>query len=87
MSPLYTIFRIHDVDATYLEWFFKSGYWHSFMFFNGDSGARSDRFSIRDSVFFEMPIPCPTSEEQHIIGQAMIHLDSLITLHQRKGTY
>ena len=61
MSPLYTVFRPHDVDTTYLEHFFKSKYWHSFMNFNGDSGARSDRFSIKDSVFFEMPIPIPVS--------------------------
>lgn len=51
MSPLYTVFRLHDIDTTYLEYFFKCGYWHSFMNFNGDSGARSDRFSIRDNVF------------------------------------
>ena len=57
MSPLYTVFRPHDIDTTYLEYFFKCGYWHSFMNFNGDSGARSDRFSIRDNVFFQMPIP------------------------------
>ena len=54
MSPLYTVFRPHDIDTTYLEYFFKCGYWHSFMNFNGDSGARSDRFSIRDNVFFQM---------------------------------
>ena len=52
MSPLYTVFRTHDIDTEYLEWFFKSDYWHSFMNFNGDSGARSDRFSIKDAVFF-----------------------------------
>lgn len=64
MSPLYTVFRPHDIDTTYLEYFFKSKYWHSFMNFNGDSGARSDRFSIKDSVFFEMPIPIPHIDEQ-----------------------
>ena len=51
MSPLYTVFRPHDVDTTYLEHFFKCAYWHSFMNFNGDSGARSDRFSIKNDVF------------------------------------
>ena len=84
MSPLYTVFRPHDVDTTYLEYFFKSKYWHSFMNFNGDSGARSDRFSIKDSVFFEMPIPLPYTEEQEKIGQYFSNLDNLITLHQRK---
>ena len=54
------------------------------MFFNGDSGARSDRFSIKDAVFFEMPIPMPTFEEQRLIGKWMNKLDNLITLHQRE---
>ena len=84
MSPLYTVFRTHDIDTTYLEWYFKSSYWHSFMHYNGDSGARSDRFSIKDAVFFEMPIPYPSIEEQREIGAWMDKLDNLITLHQRK---
>ena len=84
MSPLYTVFRPHDVDTTYLEHFFKSKYWHSFMNYNGDSGARSDRFSIKDSVFFEMPITIPQIEEQRKIGEHLTQLDRLITLHQQK---
>lgn len=84
MSPLYTVFRPHDIDTTYLEHFFKCGYWHSFMNFNGDTGARSDRFSIKDEVFFQMPIPMPQIEEQRKIGKYLTHLDHLITLHQRK---
>ena len=87
MSPLYTVFRPHDVDTTYLEHFFKSKYWHSFMNFNGDSGARSDRFSIKDSVFFEMPVPIPHIEEQRKIGECLTNIDNLITLHQRESTY
>ena len=84
MSPLYTVFRPHDVDTTYLEHFFKCVYWHSFMNFNGDSGARSDRFSIKDNVFFQMPIPLPHIDEQRKIGELLTCLDNLITLHQRK---
>ena len=84
MSPLYTVFRPHDVDTTYLEHFFKCAYWHSFMNFNGDSGARSDRFSIKNDVFFQMPIPLPHIDEQRKIGELLTCLDHLITLHQRK---
>ena len=84
MSPLYTVFRPHDIDTAYLEYFFKCGYWHSFMNFNGDSGARSDRFSIRDNVFFQMPIPIPDIDEQRKIGELLTCLDNLITLHQRE---
>ena len=84
MSPLYTVFKTHSVYSEYLEWFFKSTRWHSFMKFNGDSGARSDRFSIKDAVFFEMPIPIPDIEEQKKIGQYLSTLENLITLHQRE---
>ena len=84
MSPLYTVFRPHDIDTTYLEHFFKSGYWHSFMNFNGDSGARSDRFSIKDSVFSEVTVQLPKKEEQDWIAKFFKHLDTLITLHQRE---
>ena len=84
MSPLYTVFRPHDIDNTFLEHFFKSKCWHSFMFYNGDSGARSDRFSIKDLLFFQMPIPLPHLDEQKKIGEYLTNLDNLITLHQRK---
>jgi len=84
MSPLYTVFRPHEVDNTFLEHFFKSRYWHAYMNFNGDSGARSDRFSIKDDLFFQMPIPLPHIDEQKKIGECLTNLDNLITLHQRK---
>ncbi|MFJ5622945.1 restriction endonuclease subunit S [Peribacillus loiseleuriae] len=84
MSPLYTVFRTHDIDNTFLEQYFKSRYWHSYMKLNGDSGARSDRFSIKDSVFIEMPIPYPNLKEQLKIGEYLTKLDNLITLHQHK---
>lgn len=85
MSPLYTVFRTHDIDEEYLEWYFKSSCWHKFMFFNGDTGARADRFAIKDSVFFEMPIPTPHIDEQYKIGRYMTGLDNLIALHQRNA--
>ena len=86
MSPLYTVFRTHNVDTTYLEYFFKSQYWHSFMKFHGDSGARADRFSIKDAIFFEMPIPLPDIDEQQKIGDYLNSVDYLITLHQRRSS-
>ena len=84
MSPLYTVFRTRDIDALYLEHYFKSHHWHQYMFLNGDSGARSDRFSIKDFVFMEMPIAVPCKVEQMRIGSFLEELDHLITLHQRK---
>ena len=80
MSPLYTVFRTHDIDTLFLEWYFKSSHWYAYMRFNGDSGARSDRFSIKSDLFFKMPIPIPSMEEQHKIGQALQTLNENIKL-------
>ena len=84
MSPLYTVFRTHDIDNLYLEFYFKTTKWHRFMKLNGDSGARFDRFTISSTQFMEMPIPYPALEEQRKIGEYFDFLDYLITLHQRK---
>ena len=84
MSPLYTVFRTHDIDSMYLEYYYKTTKWHRFMKLNGDSGARFDRFTISSTLFMEMPIPYPSIEEQEKIGVYFDNLDSLITLHQRK---
>ena len=84
MSPLYTVFRTHDIDAMYLEYYYNTTKWHRFMKLNGDSGARFDRFTISSTLFMEMPIPYPSIEEQKKIGTYFDTLDHLITLHQRK---
>lgn len=86
ISPLYTVFRPKEVDNSFLEQFFKSSHWYSFMRFNGDTGARSDRFSIKDATFFEMPIPFPKLDEQRRIGQYLDGLDVLISLQDKKLT-
>ncbi|MHD0316268.1 restriction endonuclease subunit S [Fusobacterium sp. THCT1E2] len=84
MSPLYYVFRTHDIDPTYLEYLFTTTSWHKFMKLNGDSGARSDRFSIKDSVFCEMPLPYPSLGEQKKIGELFDTITDFIILHQRK---
>ena len=84
MSPLYTVFRTHDIDNLYLEFYFKTTKWHRFMKLNGDSGARFDRFTISSTQFMEMPIPYPMLDEQRKMGEYFDSLDHLITLHQRK---
>lgn len=88
MSPLYTVFSVDEsVDKTYLEHYFKTSRWHDFMFLEGNSGARSDRFSISDATFFEMPIWCPKIPEQRAIAKQLETTDSLITLHQREPRF
>ena len=84
MSPLYYVFRPHDIDKKFLEYFFGTTVWHKFMKLNGDSGARADRFAIKDSVFKTMPIPYPSIEEQKKVGKFFDDLNDTIALHQRK---
>ena len=51
---------------------------------NGDSGARADRFAIKDSVFKTMPIPYPSIEEQKKVGKFFDDLNDTIALHQHE---
>ena len=84
MSPLYTVFHPRNMNETFLEFYFKTNKWHKFMEYNGDSGARSDRFSIKTELFYAMTIPFPSREEQSKVGICFESIDHLITLHQRK---
>ena len=85
MSPLYYVFRTHDIDVEYLEFFFKTRLWHQFMWNNGDNGARGDRFSIKNDIFQQMPITYPSSsEEQHLIAQFLSRLDTLMAAEDKK---
>lgn len=82
MSPLYYVFRVEkqsDGILHFLDYYFKSSMWHDFMFKNGNSGARSDRFSISDSTFSLMPILYPQKEEEQLnIGQVFINMEKLM---------
>ncbi|MCL2413590.1 MAG: restriction endonuclease subunit S [Bacteroidales bacterium] len=84
MSPLYYVFCVKNCDFTFLEKYFCTTYWHKFMKLNGDNGVRADRFAIKDSVFQEMPIPLPSTEEQTAIGTFFRTLDNAIHSHQQK---
>ncbi len=70
MSPLYSVFKTHDVEESFLEYYFKSAHWHDYMRQNADSGARSDRFAIKDEAFFAMPVPltADAAEQKQIAG-------------------
>ncbi|KAF1026924.1 MAG: Type-1 restriction enzyme EcoKI specificity protein [Acinetobacter bereziniae] len=84
VSPLYFVFRVHGLDYQFLETYFESSKWHHFMFLNGDTGARSDRLAIKNSILIEMPIYCPDEKTQKDIGKFFQHLDQSIALHEKK---
>ncbi|WP_163265676.1 restriction endonuclease subunit S [Dysgonomonas sp. 216] len=78
VSPLYLCFKVKNINKSFLFYFFKSSFWHRFMYLNGDSGARYDRVSIKDETFFKLPIHCPEREEQEKIAQFLSLLDQRI---------
>ena len=85
MSPLYLVFRFNsEMDLNFLEYYFQSSKWHPFMYKNGDSGARADRFAIKNSVLMNMTINVPTLDQQKRIGKILLLLENSIALQQRK---
>ena len=84
MSPLYTVFSTKLSIKSFLEYYFKTTKWHKFMKLNGDSGARSDRFTIKQSLFVKMPIVLPGEQEQEKIGKFFSKLDQQIELEEKK---
>ena len=69
VSPLYLCFRAkREINLLYFEWYFRSSAWHRYIYMSGDSGARHDRVSIKDDVFFAMPINVPSAKEQERIS-------------------
>ncbi|WP_445194721.1 restriction endonuclease subunit S (plasmid) [Staphylococcus xylosus] len=78
MSPLYTVFKVENINKLFLEYYFKTSQWHKFMKLNGDSGARSDRFTIKINIFMQMPIMMPAFEEQEKIGDFFSKIDNFI---------
>ena len=69
ISPLYLCFRTHNIDVDYLVWYFKSRSWYEYVYKNGDSGVRHDRVSIKDNVFFSMPLNIHSAQEQKEIAK------------------
>ena len=79
VSPLYLCFRAKkEINPSFFEWYFRSSAWHRYVYISGDSGARHDRVSIKDDVFFAMPINVPTAHEQEHIASFLEMIDQRI---------
>ena len=79
VSPLYLCFRaLHPINAEFFDFYFKSSAWHRYVYLAGDSGARHDRVSIRDDVFFAMPINLPSEAEQRKISSLLSSIEKRI---------
>ncbi|PLA94489.1 restriction endonuclease subunit S [Ligilactobacillus salivarius] len=83
ISPLYYVFRVLGINTAFIEWYFKTTCWHKFMYQHGDSGARSDRFSIKDNELKKLPIKLPADDtEQEKIAKTLNSLNNTIQLHE-----
>jgi hypothetical protein len=81
VSPLYYVFRVTGINKSFLDIYFHTNVWHKFMKDNGNTGARFDRLSINNEMFYEMPIYCPRDEnEQQQIASYFTSLDKQIAL-------
>ena len=78
VSPLYLCFSVHNIDKIFLHYYFKSQAWYRFIYLNGDSGARHDRVSIKDEVFFSQNLYLPNAIEQEKIGVFLTLIDQRI---------
>ena len=78
VSPLYLCFRVNDIDKIFLHYYFKSQAWYRFIYLNGDSGARHDRVSIKDDVFFSQNLYIPNAIEQQKIATFLSLIDKRI---------
>lgn len=84
VSPLYLVFNIKNEDVNFLEKYFKSSYWHRYMYNIGNSGARSDRMNIGINDFFNMSINIPSLQEQEKIANFLSSIDKKIYLTEEK---
>ncbi|MDF2947740.1 MAG: hypothetical protein K0S51_2419 [Bacillales bacterium] len=84
VSPLYMCFSIENIQKEFMYYYFKSTLWYKYIYMHGDSGARHDRVSIKDSTFLEMPISIPCKEEQLQIANFFSKLEKKIAFEEKK---
>ena len=83
ISPLYLCFRCYGIDVEYLGWYFKSDSWHKYVYQNGDTGVRHDRVSIKDEIFFSMPLYLHSTEEQKRIAKRLNKIESIVSQEEK----
>jgi type I restriction enzyme S subunit len=84
MSPLYTVFRFTDSANDFFENYFKTTHWHQFLRSVSNSGARHDRMNISPTVFMDMNLPYPDTNEQQKIADCLFSLDEVINAESKK---
>ena len=78
ISPLYLCFSVKGISKEYLLNWFKGNKWYRYVYSHGDMGVRYDRVSIKDDIFFHMPINVPNIDEQEKISKILNLIDKRI---------
>lgn len=84
VSPLYLCFKVKNINRKFLFYYFQTNLWYKFIYLHGDSGARHDRISIKDSEFFKLQVVYPTLEEQNKIVQFLKTIEDKLKLETNK---
>ena len=89
LSTLYIVFAIKDkdtIDSDFLVSYYSTNLWHKGIHEIAAEGARNHGLlNIAPSDFFQTKLMIPKNiEEQKKIGDYLLSLDNLITLHQRQ---
>ena len=86
VSTLYICFGLHGADPGLLVTYYETDRWYKAVQMIAAEGARNHGLlNISPDDFFDTVLTLPSSRrEQNRIGTLFAHLDSLITLHQRK---
>lgn len=78
MSPLYTVFKLKNVNLDFIEFYFETIFWHNYMKSIANYGARHDRMNITNSDLFRMPLFLPSLPEQEKIASFLSAVDERI---------
>ena len=86
VSPLYTVFRMNNdlKKNRYIEFYFKSSFWHRYICGVANYGARHDRMNVTNDDLFSMPVIFPPLAEQQKIAEILSTQDKLIELKEKR---
>ncbi|MCH3920536.1 MAG: restriction endonuclease subunit S [Sphaerochaeta sp.] len=88
LSTLYIVFALkpNAVNSQFLVSYYDTNNWHKQVSMRAAEGARNHGLlNISTEDFFDTELMIPQDkDEQERIGQMLLNLDTLITLHQRK---
>ncbi|RIY33880.1 type I site-specific deoxyribonuclease [Psittacicella melopsittaci] len=89
LSPLYIVFKIHNIDSEFLVQYYDSTHWYKEIYNISAEGARNHgMLNVPVNGFFNTILYVPSSlEEQQKIGRFLKEVDDLISSYNRSLEY